>query len=75
MSKTFSEKIDKKIDVSFSSTFFKSRFQVLLSDGSSKALKKNVLQNNRVEKILQNDPKNPKPIFPRNFYHIFGRSR
>jgi hypothetical protein len=36
-----SQKIDKNFDVTFSSTFFvSSRFQVLLSDGSSQTLQK-----------------------------------
>jgi hypothetical protein len=48
----FSRVNRQNFDVIFPSTLFVlSRFQVLLSDGSSKALKKNVLQNNRVEKL------------------------
>jgi hypothetical protein len=41
MSKTFSEKIDKSFDVSFSSiSFVLSRFRLFLSDVSSKTLHK-----------------------------------
>jgi hypothetical protein len=47
MSKRKSEKIDKKVDVSLSSTFpVLSRFRVFLSDGSSKTPQKNVSQRN-----------------------------
>jgi hypothetical protein len=45
---------DKKIDVSFSSTFFVlSCFRVFFSDGSSKTLQKTFCKKNRVEKFLQ----------------------
>jgi hypothetical protein len=67
-----SQKIDKNFDVSFSSTFsVLLRFQVLLGDGSSKTLQKTFYKTNRVEKLFFD--KNPKPIFSRFFYHVFGR--
>jgi hypothetical protein len=50
----FFQHVTKKIDVSFSSTFFVlSRFRVFLSDGSSKTLQKTFCKKNRVEKFLQ----------------------
>jgi hypothetical protein len=60
-----SQKIDKNFDVSFSSTsFVLLRFQVLLSDGSSKTLQKTFYKKNRVEKFLRkNRQKNLFPIF------------
>jgi hypothetical protein len=76
MSKTFSKISTKKIDDSFSSTFFVlSRFRVFLSDGSSRTLQKTFCKKNHVEKNLQkNSTKNPKPTFSRkDFYHVFGR--
>jgi hypothetical protein len=55
--------------------FVLSRFQVLLSDGSSKTQQKTFYKKNRVEKFLQkNRQKNAKPMFSRLFfYHVFGR--
>jgi hypothetical protein len=60
-----SHKIDKSFNISFSSTFyFLSRFQVLLSDGGSKALQKKFCKTNRVEIFFKKvDKKNAKPIF------------
>jgi hypothetical protein len=50
----FSQNLDKKIDVSFSSTsFVLSRFRVFFSDGSSKTLQKTFFKKNRVEKFSQ----------------------
>jgi hypothetical protein len=49
-----SQKIDKNFGVSFPRLFFVLlRFQVLLSDGSSKTLQKTFYKRNRVEKLLQ----------------------
>jgi hypothetical protein len=75
MSKTFPKKIDKKIDVSFSSTFFVlSRFRVFFSDGSSKALQKTFCKKYRVEKFLpKNRLKTQNRLFLDFFYHVFGR--
>jgi hypothetical protein len=54
MSKTFSNISTKKIDGSFSSTFFVlSRFWVFLSDGSSKTLQKMFCKKNHVENFVQ----------------------
>jgi hypothetical protein len=70
-----SQKIDKNLDVSFSSTFsVLLRFQVLLGDGSSKALPKTFYKKNRVEKFLQkNRQKIQNRFFLDFFYHVFGR--
>jgi hypothetical protein len=70
-----SQKIDKNFDVSFSSTsFVLLRFQVLLGDGSSKALQKTFYKKNRVEKFLQkNRQKSKTDFFSIFFYHVFGR--
>jgi hypothetical protein len=47
---------------------------VFLSNGSSKALQKNVSPKNRVEKLLQkNRPKKSKTDCSDLFYHVFGR--
>jgi hypothetical protein len=61
-----SQKIDKKIDVTFSSTFLVlSRFQVFLGDGSSQTLQKTFYITRQ---------KNPKTgCFSNFFYHVFGR--
>jgi hypothetical protein len=71
----FPQNFDKNFDVSFSSTFFVlSRFRVFISDGSSKALQKNVLQKDRVEKFLQKSrPKLQNRFFLGFVYHVFGR--
>jgi hypothetical protein len=70
-----SQKINKFFDISFSSTFFVlSRFGVFLGDGSSKALQKNVLQKNRVEKFFKKiDQKIHNRLFLDFFNHVFGR--
>jgi hypothetical protein len=59
----------KKIDVSFSSTFFVlSRFRVFFSDGSSKTLQKTFYKRNRVEKFLQKFDQKSKTDFFSNFF-------
>jgi hypothetical protein len=75
MSKTFSKKIDKNFDVSFSSTFFVlSRFRVFLSDGSSKTHKKTLYKKHRVEKLFTKiRPKIQNRFFLDFFNHVFGR--
>jgi hypothetical protein len=75
LSKTFSKKIDKNFDVSFSSIFFVlSRFRVFLSDGSSKTQQKTFCERNLVKTIYQKIDKKPKIDFLSIFfYHVFGR--
>jgi hypothetical protein len=70
-----SQKIDKNLDVSFSSIFLVLlRFPVLLSDGSSKTLQKTFYKKNRVEKFLQeNRQKSKTDFFLDFFHHVFGR--
>jgi hypothetical protein len=72
--------MSKKFDVIFPSIFFVlSRLRVFLSDGSKKkhTHTKNVLQKNRVEKlILKKTPQKPKSktgFFSVFVYHVFGR--
>jgi hypothetical protein len=68
MSKTFSKKIDKNSDVSFSSIFLFYRvFGCFAAIGVQKHNKKR-LQKNRVEKFLQ---KNPQKIQNRFFIDFF----
>jgi hypothetical protein len=69
-----SQKIDKNFDVTFSSTFFVlSRFQVLLSDGSSQTLQKmfykKIVSKSFYKKI---DKKIPNRLFLDFVYHVFG---
>jgi hypothetical protein len=62
MSKAFLRK-STKVSMSVFSRFVLSRFQVLLSNGSSKRKTNYVLQNHCVEKCLQNKrQKDPNPI-------------
>jgi hypothetical protein len=78
MSKTFSKTIDKKIDVSFSSTFFVDRvFGCFSAMGVQKHTKKTFCKKHRAEKCLQKKlTKNPKPIFSRVFLTtLLGVSR
>jgi hypothetical protein len=61
-----SQKIDKNFDIRFSSTFFLLlRFQVLLSNGSSKTQQKTFYKTNRVEKFLQKNRQKPETVFSR----------
>jgi hypothetical protein len=81
MSKAFSEKIlrqqeiDKNFDVTSSSTFFVlSRFQVLLSDGSSQTLQKTFYKNIASKSFYKKIDKNIlNRFFSTFFYHVFGR--
>jgi hypothetical protein len=74
MSKTFPQKIDKNVDLSFPATLFVlSRFRVFLSDRSSKTLQTTFCKYNRVEKLLQkNRQKKRNRFFSVLFYHVFG---
>jgi hypothetical protein len=70
MSKTVPEKILRKSTKISMSVFLRLcfvllRFQVLLSDGSSKTLQKTFNKKNRVEKFYKKIDKKPKPIFSR----------
>jgi hypothetical protein len=76
MSKTFSKQIDKNFDVSFSSIFFGlSRFQVFLSDGSSKTLQKRFAKKSCRKVFTKKSTKiqNQTDFFSISFYHVFGR--
>jgi hypothetical protein len=76
MTKTFSEKIDRDFGVSFSSTFLVlSRFQVLLSDGSSKHDKKRFVNKScrRVTKKSTKKQKIQNRFFLILFNRVFGR--
>ena len=56
--------------------FVLSRFRVFLSGGSSKILQKNVLQKDRVEKVLQkNRQKSKAGCFLKNVFPFWGVSR
>jgi hypothetical protein len=70
-----SQKIDKKFDVSSSSTFFVlSRFQVLLGDGSSKTLQKTFYKKIVSKSFYEkNDQKSQTDFFSIFFNHVFGR--
>jgi hypothetical protein len=64
MSKTFSKKIDKSFDISFSSIFLVlSRFRVFLSNKNLKILQKTFWQKNRVGRILQKNRQTAKTDF------------
>jgi hypothetical protein len=71
-----SQKIDKKFEVSFSSTFFVFlRLKVLLCDGSSKAQQKTVYKKIVSKIFYKKIDKNPKPIFLNFFITFLGVSR
>jgi hypothetical protein len=71
----FSQNFDKKIDVSFSSTFYVlSRFRVFFSDGSSKTQQKmfckKIVSKSFYKKF---DQKSKTGFFSIFFSHVFGR--
>jgi hypothetical protein len=73
MSKTFSEKIDKFFDISFSSIFWVYRvFGCFSAMGVRKHYKKRFTKKS-CRKVLQKDDKNtPNRIFSVLFYHVYG---
>jgi hypothetical protein len=75
MSKTFPKQIDKNFDfdVSFSSTFCFIAFRVFLSDGSLKSPQKMFYKKILSKSFNKKIDKNPKPIFSRFVYQVFGR--
>jgi hypothetical protein len=63
-----SQKNDKNFDVRFLS-----RFQVLLSDGSSKTLQKTFYKKSCQKVFTKKSKKIPNRFFLDFFYHVFGR--
>jgi hypothetical protein len=74
MSKTFSEKIDKNFDVSFSSALLVlSRFRVFLSDKRKKRYKKRFTKKSCRKVFTKKSTKKSKTDFSRFFNHVLGR--
>jgi hypothetical protein len=72
MSKTFPQKIDKKIDVSFHPfSLVLSRFRMFLSDGSSKTLQKALGKKIVSKSVYKQNGQNPKPIPSRYLFIPF----